>query len=422
MAITEPVAPSTVVATGINRDSLMKLVAKTLQAHGALAPSQIASETRLSPGVVVEILKELQKLQYVESRGLEGFEMRSEVRYSLGGGGVHFANRASALSQYVGPAPVSLEAWVAQIRNQSIAYEQINRQVLEEALSHLVLPEHLVPLIGPAINSTRSVLLYGEPGNGKTSIAEAMGKAFSDLIYIPSCVEVGGQIINVFDPILHTPEEDDYQPKARPTFDRRWRRCRRPVALTGGELTLDMLDLSYNQYAKYYEAPIHLKAIGGVFIIDDFGRQRTDPQSILNRWIVPLERRYDFLTLHTGKKFAVPFDQLAVFSTNLPPDELADAGALRRLHYKINVPTPSADDFRVIFRRAADAANLPYDNDVFEAFFERHYANGKATPAGHHPKYIVDFIKSVCHFKGEELRMDAELLDGGWSNLTVSRG
>lgn len=420
MAITEPVVPTTVRDTGINRDSLMKLVAKTLQAHGALAPSQIAAETRLSPGVVVEVLKELQKLQYVESRGLEGFEMRSEVRFSLGGSGVHYANRAIALSQYIGPAPVSLEAWVAQIRQQSIANERVTLEVLQEALSHLVLPENLVSVIGPAINSTKSVLLYGEPGNGKTSIAEAMGKAFKDLIYVPYCVEVGGQIINVFDPTLHTPEDEEYQPKARPTFDRRWRQCRRPFALTGGELTLDMLDLSYNPVSRYYEAPIHLKAIGGVFVVDDFGRQRTDPQAVLNRWIVPLERRYDFLTLHTGKKFAVPFDQLAVFSTNLPPAELADAGALRRLHYKINIPTPSADDYRKIFREAAEKANLPYDSDAFEAFFERHYANGKATPAGHHPKYIIDFITSVCRFKNEELRMDAELLDGGWGNMTVN--
>lgn len=190
--------------------------------------------------------------------------------------------------------------------------------------------------------------------------------------------------------------------------------------LTGGELTLDMLDLSYNPVSRFYEAPIHLKAIGGVFVIDDFGRQRTDPQAVLNRWIVPLERRYDFLTLHTGKKFSVPFDQLAIFSTNIPPDELADAGALRRLYYKINIPTPSEDDFRVIFRDVAAAAEVPFDSDIFEAFFDRHYANGKAIPAGHHPKYIVDFIKSVCRFKEEELHMSAELLDGGWSNLTVS--
>lgn len=420
MAITEPVVPTTVRETGINRDSLMKLVAKTLQAQGSLAPSQIAFETRLSPGVVVEILKELQKLQYVESRGLEGFEMRSEVRFSLGGAGVHYANRAGLLSQYIGPAPVSLEAWIAQIRQQSIENERVTQEVLQDALSHLVLPENIVSVIGPAINSTKSVLLYGEPGNGKTSIAEAMGKAFKDLIYIPYCVEVGGQIINVFDPTLHTPEDDEYQPKARPTFDRRWRLCRRPFALTGGELTLDMLDLSYNPVSRYYEAPIHLKAIGGVFVVDDFGRQRTDPQAVLNRWIVPLERRYDFLTLHTGKKFAVPFDQLAVFSTNLPPEELADAGALRRLHYKIKIPTPSADDFRTIFRDVAEKAGLPYDSAMFEAFFERHYGNGKATPAGHHPKYIIDFITSVCRFKDEELRMDTELLDGGWGNLTVN--
>ena len=421
MAITEPPVPTSVEDTGISRDLLMKLVAKTLQVHGTLSPSQIAREMRLPTGIVLSLLKDLQRLQFVESKGLAGHDMRSEVRYSLGGDGIHYSARANAQSQYVGPAPVSLEAWIAQIRQQTIADDHVTRDALKKQLSHLILPDDIVTLLGPAVNSAKSVLLYGKPGNGKTSIAEAIGSSFSDRIFIPHCFEVGGQIINLFDPTLHTPdEEEESKTVSKPAFDQRWRRCKRPFVLTGGELTLDMLDLSYNPVSRFYEAPIHLKAIGGVFVIDDFGRQRTDPQAVLNRWIVPLERRYDFLTLHTGKKFSVPFDQLAIFSTNIPPDELADAGALRRLYYKINIPTPSEDDFRVIFRDVAAAAEVPFDSDIFEAFFDRHYANGKAIPAGHHPKYIVDFIKSVCRFKEEELHMSAELLDGGWSNLTVS--
>ena len=404
MAITEPPVPTSVEDTGVSRDLLMKLVAKTLQVHGTLSPSQIAREMRLPTGIVLSLLKDLQRLQFVESKGLAGHDMRSEVRYSLGGDGIHYSARANAQSQYVGPAPVSLEAWIAQIRQQTIADDHVTRDALKKQLSHLILPDDIVTLLGPAVNSAKSVLLYGKPGNGKTSIAEAIGSSFSDRIFIPHCFEVGGQIINLFDPTLHTPdEEEESKTVSKPAFDQRWRRCKRPFVLTGGELTLDMLDLSYNPVSRFYEAPIHLKAIGGVFVIDDFGRQRTDPQAVLNRWIVPLERRYDFLTLHTGKKFSVPFDQLAIFSTNIPPDELADAGALRRLYYKINIPTPSEDDFRVIFRDVAAAAEVPFDSDIFEAFFDRHYANGKAIPAGHHPKYIVDFIKSVCRFKEEEL-------------------
>lgn len=211
MAITEPPVPTSVEDTGISRDLLMKLVAKTLQVHGTLSPSQIAREMRLPTGIVLSLLKDLQRLQFVESKGLAGHDMRSEVRYSLGGDGIHYSARANAQSQYVGPAPVSLEAWIAQIRQQTIADDHVTRDALKKQLSHLILPDDIVTLLGPAVNSAKSVLLYGKPGNGKTSIAEAIGNSFSDRIFIPHCFEVGGQIINLFDPTLHTPDEEESQ-------------------------------------------------------------------------------------------------------------------------------------------------------------------------------------------------------------------
>ncbi len=421
MEIVAPAVPNSIAETGINQDILSKLVAKVLQVHGTMTPSEIATQLRLPTGVVVLLLKELQALQYVESRGLAGSDMRAELRYALGGQGIEFAAMALAQSQYVGPAPVSLDAWIAQIKAQTISNARVSRAALEDALSHLILPPGLLDALGPAVNSAKSILLYGEPGNGKTSIAEAIGASFSDQIYIPHCFEVGGQIVNLFDPTLHElAEEPRSLTSSRPDFDQRWRLCKRPFVLAGGELTLEMLDLSYSEVSKFYEAPLHLKAIGGVFVVDDFGRQRTDPQAILNRWIVPLERRYDFLTLHTGKKFSIPFDQLAVFSTNIPPLKLADAGALRRLYYKLKISIPTAADYEQIFRDTAAKAGVPFRDDIFYAFFERHYADGKEAPAGFHPKYILDFVISVCRFREEEPHMDGDLLDAGWRNISTS--
>lgn len=413
MTIPAPSIPTTIEESGISKELLLKLVAKVLHVQGTLTPSAIATEVRLPAIIVAALLKELQTLQMIEAKGLAGSDMRSEVRYALGGKGFEFAAVAMDQSQYVGPAPVSLDAWIAQIRAQSIANDVVSRESLQKSLSHLVLPDDLVDILGPAVNSARSVLLYGDPGNGKTSIAEAVGKAFTQQIYVPFCIEVGGQIINLIDPTVHVPVVQDEPTK----FDARWQLCKRPCVITGGELNLDMLDLAYNPVSRFYEAPIHLKAMGGVFIVDDFGRQRTDPQSVLNRWIVPLESRYDHLTLHTGKKFSVPFDQLVMFSTNIEPKNLADAGGLRRLYYKLHIPTPTKEDFTEIFHNAAAAVDLEVDAAEFEKFYKKHYGDTNAIPAGHHPRYIIDFVRSVCTFRGDPVHMDQDLLHRGWSNL-----
>lgn len=423
--ISAPPIPSVPEETGIELELLQKLVGKTLYMHGTMTPSAIGREMRLATSVIILLLKDLQKLQFIEAKGLAGADMRSEVRFALGGKGHEWVAEAMAQSQYVGPAPVSLTTFVEQIRHQSITQERVTRDMLQKSLAHLVLPDDLVDLLGPAVNSARSVLLYGDPGNGKTSIAEAVGGAFQDTIYIPHCFEVAGQIINFFDPTIHTPVESSDNSAAgtgagaKPAYDMRWQACRRPFVLTGGELTLDMLDLAFNPISRFYEAPVHFKATGGIFVVDDFGRQRTDPQSVLNRWIIPLERQHDQLTLHTGKKFSVPFDQLAIFSTNLEPEKLADAGALRRLYYKIKVPTPTANDYKAIFEDVVAQQDMEFDQAIFTKFFEKHYRNEGAICAGHHPKYIVDFIMSVCNFRDERPHMDEILMEGGWNNLNV---
>ncbi|MBA8910217.1 AAA family ATPase [Aminobacter ciceronei] len=412
-----PKIPSTIEETGLEQEILLKLLAKTLHTHGTMTASAMAWEIRLPVAVVSTLVKELQRLQLIEAKGLTGADMRGEVRYALGGRGHDYALDAMAQSQYVGPAPVTLEDFVAQIQRQSIGTERLSRNAIIAALSHLVLPESLVDTIGPAVNSARSILLYGEPGNGKTSIAEAIGKAFRDAIYLPYSFIVGGQIINFFDSAVHTPVEAQDRSSSKPIFDQRWQLCRRPLVITGGELTLDMLDLAFDAASRVYEAPVHFKATGGVFVVDDFGRQRTDPQAVLNRWIVPLERGFDQLTLNTGRKFSVPFDQLVIFSTNIEPKNLADAGALRRLYYKIEIPTPTAADYHSIFVDVCERRGIEFNLTIFEKFFTEYYLSKGATPAGHHPRYLIDFVISTCQFRGEPPYMNSTLLGAAWQNL-----
>ncbi len=416
-----PIAPE---ETGIKIDFLQRLIGKLLQIHGTMTPSAIAKEVCLSPPVVSSIIQGLMRLQLVEARGLAGNDVRSELRYALSGNGRAWALESIALSSYIGPAPVTLDDFTKQIRSQSILRERISRPQIIEGLSHLVLPENLTDQLGPAVNSGRSLLLYGESGNGKTSIAEAVGSFFRETIYIPHCIEVGGQIINFFDATIHKPASEfggdtEQSNLLNSKFDERWIPIHRPIVITGGELTLEMLDLIFNPNSNFYEAPTHLKAVGGVFVVDDFGRQRTSSQAFLNRWIIPLERGHDYLTLHTGKKFAVPFDQFVIFSTNIEPVKLADTAGLRRLAYKIFIPSPTAADFKLIFERACKTGGVPFDEEVYDTFYREFYQKTGAALSGAHPKYIVDYIKAISSYRGVTPAMTAENLDTAWSNLHI---
>lgn len=413
-----PMAPASLEQAGLDPSFLLRLASKCAAEQDTTTASHLADRMKL-PKVIVNILiKELVKLAYLEARGLAGEDVRSDIRYALSMKGLEYAHAASRQSQYVGPAPVSLDAFCRQIGLQSIHEERVTPERLTDSLAGLVLSHTLVEKLGPAINSGRSILLYGPPGNGKTSIAERTSQLFRQTIWVPYAIEVGGHVISFYDEAVHRPVSEG-ETQSHPKADQRWIECRRPVIKTGGELTLDQLDLTFNAGPNVYEAPIHLKASGGVFIIDDFGRQQVAPQALINRWIVPLERGYDFLTLHTGKKFRVPFDELVVFSTNIAPKDLSDEAGLRRLKYKIFVNTPSRDEYIRIFKSYASGTGLAVCDPDLNLFYDRKY-NGDVLASCYHPKYLLDFVSSYCEFNGIAGIASLGMLERAWEGVFTS--
>lgn len=410
--------PRTIEETGLTEAYLINLVCKVMHSGGTMTPADIALEIKLPKLVVRQIIKQMTPLGLTEAQGLESEDIKSDIRYSLTDLGKKWALDALLLSQYVGPAPVTLRDFEEQIRRQSIAHEEVHRSELDAAFAHLVIPDILKAQLGPAVNSARSMLLYGEPGNGKTSLAEALGNTFIDIVSFPYAILVGNQIIRFFDETLH--EVADL-PDGTPPGDPRWVPCKRPVVLAGGELTLDMLDLRFEETARFYEAPMHLKALGGIFVLDDFGRQAESPQAYLNRWIVPLEKGFDILSLHTGKKFAVPFDQLVVFSSNMLPEELGDDAALRRIYFKIHVPSPTRDDYLKIFRDVCDETGLEWRDDVMDQFFRRKYEDEGFVTSGAHPGFLSRHILAACRYLETSPELSDALLDLAWRNVAASK-
>jgi hypothetical protein len=348
----------------------------------------------------------------------------SEVRYILGEKGKRWAIDALEQNQYVGPVPVSLASYIDRIQRQRITNERIDRETIEHAFANLVISETFVHQVGPGINSGRSILLYGPPGNGKSTIAEKIGAIFGDVIYIPHCFEVESQIIKVFDPGIHQKVERSTAKGhsralglRREDLDQRWVPCRRPFIVTGGELTLEMLDLSFNAIAKFYEAPLHVKALGGTFVIDDFGRQIVKPEALLNRWIVPLESRVEYLKLHTGKSFSLPFDELVIFSTNLAPRDLMDPAFLRRIPYKLEITAPNADEYRLIFRAASRTLGLEAADEVIDYVMNNMRNFGEVVLAAYQPRFIVDQVIAACKFEGIPAQYRPEFVDMALANL-----
>ncbi|MBW6417800.1 ATPase [Celeribacter sp. PS-C1] len=413
-----PEPPKTVEETGLSMSFLINLVAKVMYERGTLTPLLIAEEIKLSKLICRLLIKEMTRLLLVEAQGLESADIKSDIRYSLTDAGRKVAIEAMLASQYVGPAPVTLEAFTAQIKEQSIHTEEIHRDDLVEASKHLVLPKGMMAQLGPAANSGRSVLLYGEPGNGKTSLAQALGDAFSDTVYFPYAMLVGNQIIKFFDETLHEVVEQDPE---MPPLDARWVPCRRPVVIAGGELTLPMLDLSFDVTSRFYEAPMHFKALCGVFVLDDFGRQVSTPQEFLNRWIVPLEKGFDILSLHTGRKFMVPFDQLVVFSSNMFPEELGDGASLRRIYFKIYVPCPTREDFLKIFEDACRDLAFDWKPDVVGDFFTKEYEEKQHITSGAHPRFLLQHIDAYCRYEDVPREVTPEYLEIASRNVTASK-
>jgi hypothetical protein len=404
--------PATIADTGLHHDTLAQLMLKTLIA-GETSGTQLAELLRLPYSVLEAIIQHARVEKLVEVRGAGGVGTAG-YRYALTDVGRQRAHQFLDLCRYVGPAPVPLAQYNAHVRAAMAARPWIDRDLLSHGFEHLVVNQGMYDKLGPAVNSGKSLFLYGAPGNGKTVVAEGIGRALGSDMFVPHAIDVDGQIITMFDPVSHVATSSTGASQsviAASAQDRRWEKIRRPVVVVGGELTLDMLDLTFNPIANFYEAPIQMKANGGVFVVDDFGRQRIPPRDLLNRWIVPLESRVDFLTLHTGRKFEVPFNVFIIFATNLKPESLADEAFLRRIPYKIRAQNPTTDEYAKIFELVCRKRGLPFDAVMVEYLMRKYYEPRQLQMRACHPRDLVEQVVDMCRYQQREPAITRELLD-----------
>ncbi|MGR3321680.1 MAG: ATPase [Pseudooceanicola sp.] len=386
--------------------------------------STLAQAVALPVPVTQELIDIAREQLLLEATGTLKATASREMAYQLTDSGRARALDALKQSEYYGAMPVPLEVYHEQIKRQSIKNIQVTRDHLTASMGHLVLPDDLISNLGPAVSSGRSILMYGPPGNGKSSISNGIRDALGDKIYVPKAVEYAGQVITVYDPIVHSAAEEQVDDptalrRAGNRFDHRYVLCARPTVITGGELTLDMLDLVYNPVARTYQAPLQMKATGGVFIVDDLGRQAEPPQALINRWIVPLEEGKDILALQSGEKFEVPFDTLVIFSTNFHPNEIFDQAALRRIFFKIKVDGPSQENFLKIFAMVDRKRKMPLSEPALVHLLKKKYPTIDNVYANYQPIFLIDQMISICEFEGIPYQMTPELIDRAWGNMFV---
>ena len=400
------------------------ILIKTMFRKNVDTASELAEAICLPRAVTQELIDLAREQRLVEATGTLNANSGNEMGYQLTDAGRSRALDALSQSEYYGAMPVPLEVYRAQVARQSIRNIQITRQELTNAMGHLVLPNSLLDHLGPAVSAGRSILMYGPPGNGKSSISNGIRDAMGDKIYVPRAIEYAGQVITVYDPIVHSKAEteidDPNSLRRRRTFDTRYVRCERPTVITGGELSLDMLDLVYNPTARTYQAPLQLKSTGGIFIVDDLGRQAEPPQSLVNRWIVPLEEGKDILALQSGEKFEVPFDTLVIFSTNFHPNEIFDQAALRRIFFKIKIDGPDQQNFLKIFAMVAKRRQMPLDEAALVHLLKTKYPTINNVYANYQPVFLIDQMISICQFEGIPYQMSPELIDRAWANMFVT--
>lgn len=410
-----PPKPSCVEDTGLALGFLTDLAAKIMYLSGELLGYELADRMRLPhAGVVEDLLVSLKQEQLCEVKGTGGSASpgglgRAVYRYSLTDKGRSVAREAMDRCQYAGPAPIPLQQYNVGMERQTTGKVKAQQRDLERVLSHLVIDERTMAHLGAAVNSQRSIFLFGPTGNGKTVISESVGRLIlKGDMYIPYAVETGNQVIKVFDAVNHV--EVESSASRGNSWDRRWVRARRPVIIAGGELVLSELDLIYEPNSRFYEAPLQMKANGGMLLIDDFGRQQARPRDLLNRWIVPLEKRVDFLTLHTGRKIEVPFDVLVVFATNLAPTELVDEAFLRRIRHKIKIEDPTWDEYREIFRRACREEGVPYREEGLAYLIKEYYVKADRPRRRCHPRDLIAQLKDIASYLDVAPELNRDLI------------
>lgn len=413
-----PLVPKTLEETGLTSVVVEDLIFKVMLAKGAMSGREIAADICLHFTVVEPLLADLKVRLLVYHKTSSGV---GDFIYMLTETGQEKAMIAREISAYAGAAPVPFADYLAAISAQSIRNEKPDFAVLAEAFKDLIFDSKLFDTIGPAINSGRGLFLYGEPGNGKTTIAEKLAQCFSNDIFIPKAIFVEGQILQLFDPQNHQPTESGQPNALIARYDQRWIEIKRPAVMVGGELTMDALEIKFNPTLRISEAPLQMKANGGVFLIDDFGRQRISHVDLLNRWIVPLEKRVDFLVLPNGQKISVPFDELIIFSTNLDPKSLVDDAFLRRIPYKIHVKDPSESEFKQIFGMLCKKYGLSYDEEKVQYLIQKHYA-GKRPFRGCQPRDLLEQILNSASYRRVDPVLTEELLDMACRNYFAAMG
>ncbi|MFZ1727398.1 MAG: ATPase [Albidovulum sp.] len=422
--VAAPTPPQSLEATGLSMVMMRDILLKTMFRMNLQLVSDIARVTALPIPVAQELIDIARSQKLLEATGTLHANSGGEMGYQLADAGKARALDALGQSEYYGAMPIPLDSYREQVKRQSIRNIQMTRQQLTSAMGHLILPDSLLDHLGPAVGSGRSILMYGPPGNGKSSISNGIRDALGDKIYVPRAIEYSGQVITVYDPIVHSAAQasvDDASSLRRSSnrFDNRYVLCERPTVITGGELSLEMLDLTYNPTARTYTAPLQLKSTGGVFIVDDLGRQAEPPQKLVNRWIVPLEESKDILTLQSGEKFEVPFDTLVIFSTNFHPNEIFDKAALRRIFFKIKIDGPNQENFLKIFAMVAKKRKMALDESALVHLLKVKYPTIENVYANYQPIFLIDQMIAICDFEGVPYQMSPELIDRAWANMFV---
>lgn len=423
-AVMAPPAPRQIQEMQLPVVMMRDILIKTMFRKNVDMVTELARAICLPIQVTQELVDMARDQRLVEATGTLNANSGNEMGYQLTDAGKARALDALSQSEYFGAMPVPLDVYREQVKRQSIRNLLVTRQQLTDAMGHLVLPDELIGNLGPAVSAGRSILMYGPPGNGKSSISNGIRDALGDKVYVPRAIEYAGQVITVYDPIVHSAAEDDVDDptqlrRTSGKFDTRYVCCERPTVITGGELSLNMLDLVYNPTAKTYQAPLQLKSTGGIFIVDDLGRQAESPQSLVNRWIVPLEESKDILSLQSGEKFEVPFDTLVIFSTNFHPNEIFDQAALRRIFFKIKIDGPDQANYLKIFSLVAKKKKMPLNEAALIHLLKVKYPTIDNVYANYQPIFLIDQMIAICEFEGISYQMTPALIDRAWANMFV---